>query len=356
MTERIAIIGLGYVGLPIALRAVEAGYDVVGVEVDPTRFQSLVDQRSYVEDITDAGLSEAFRSERFHVVQAIGAIGTFDIAVITVPTPLREGAPDLTFVEIASKEVAGVLRSGNCVILESTTYPGTTEDLMVPLLEEHSGHAPESTSGQVQPGAHRPGQPTMDHRHHAQDHCRASMANRLNVSPSSTPTSSSALFRSPARRSPSSPSFSKPRIATSTLLSSTSWRLRPQSWASTSGKSSMRRQSPSVPSVHPGPGVGGHCLPIDPSYLSWQVKRQLATRSDSSSWPTTSTSTCPTTWLDASCWRSTMKGGRSKALRLLLISQVLQEELRRRLAESPAVRVAELLATSAPTCGSWIHS
>ena len=93
MTEAIAIIGLGYVGLPIALRAVEAGYDVVGVEVDPTRFHSLVEHHSYVEDITDSDLTGAFRSDRFHVVQAIATIGTFDIAVITVPTPLREGAP-----------------------------------------------------------------------------------------------------------------------------------------------------------------------------------------------------------------------------------------------------------------------
>ncbi|HEY7628884.1 MAG TPA: NAD(P)-binding domain-containing protein, partial [Ilumatobacteraceae bacterium] len=138
MNERVAIIGLGYVGLPIALRAVEAQYDVVGVEIDPKRFAALGEHRSYVEDISDVALARAFATGRFGVANRIADIQAFDIAVITVPTPLREGAPDLTYVEAAAKELGRVLRPGNCVVLESTTYPGTTEDLLIPLLEQAS--------------------------------------------------------------------------------------------------------------------------------------------------------------------------------------------------------------------------
>lgn len=138
-SERVAIIGLGYVGLPIALRTVAAGYDVVGVEVDSRRFESLREGISYVEDIADHELAEATITGRFTVVNSIADAVTFDIAVIAVPTPLRDGAPDLAYVRDATTELGKLLAVGGCVILESTTYPGTTEDLMVPLLEAVSG-------------------------------------------------------------------------------------------------------------------------------------------------------------------------------------------------------------------------
>ena len=277
MTERIAIIGLGYVGLPIALRAAEAGYDVVGVEVDPTRFQSLVEHRSYVEDITDTALSEAFGSQRFHVVQSIGAIGTFDIAVITVPTPLREGVPDLTFVEIASKELARVLRPGNCVVLESTTYPGTTEDLMVPLLEEHSGlragvdfqvgFSPE----RIDPGNQ---QWTIVTTPKIVSGIDGESAQRVagfyaNIVERVVPVSSPKVAELAKLLENT---YRHVNIALVNELAIYAHELGIDIWevidAAATKPFGFHRFTP-------GPGVGGHCLPIDPSYLSWQVKRQL---------------------------------------------------------------------------------
>jgi nucleotide sugar dehydrogenase len=345
VTERIAIIGLGYVGLPIALRAVEAGYDVVGVEVDPTRFQSLVDHRSYVEDITDTGLTEAFRSDRFHVVQAIATIGSFDIAVITVPTPLREGAPDLTFVEIASKELARVLRRGNCVVLESTTYPGTTEDLMVPLLEEHSGlragvdfqvgFSPE----RIDPGNQ---QWTIVTTPKIVSGIDAESAQRVaefyaNIVERVVPVSSPKVAELAKLLENT---YRHVNIALVNELAIYAHELGIDIWevidAAATKPFGFHRFTP-------GPGVGGHCLPIDPSYLSWQVKRQLGHSFRFVELANDVNEHMPDYVSRRIALALNEEGLAVKGARLLLIGQAYKKNSGDS-RESPAVRVAELLA------------
>jgi UDP-N-acetyl-D-glucosamine dehydrogenase len=346
VTERIAIIGLGYVGLPIALRAVEAGYDVVGVEVDPTRFHSLVEHRSYVEDITDTDLTGAFRSERFQVVQAIATVGTFDIAVITVPTPLREGAPDLTFVEIASKELAGVLRRGNCVVLESTTYPGTTEDLMVPLLEEHSGlragvdfqvgFSPE----RIDPGNQ---QWTIVTTPKIVSGIDGESAQRVaefysNIVERVVPVSSPKVAELAKLLENT---YRHVNIALVNELAIYAHELGIDIWevidAAATKPFGFHRFTP-------GPGVGGHCLPIDPSYLSWQVKRQLGHSFRFVELANDVNEHMPDYVARRIALALNDEGRAVKGARLLLIGQAYKKnsgDAR----ESPAVRVAELLAT-----------
>ena len=136
---KVIVVGQGYVGLPLALRAVEAGYDVVGFDLDVNRIKRLADGDSYVEDITDERLGAALATGRFlPTVDSDHMVG-FDIAVIDVPTPLEEGNPNLAYVEEAAATLAIHLRPGATVILESTSYPGTTEELVVPILESGSG-------------------------------------------------------------------------------------------------------------------------------------------------------------------------------------------------------------------------
>ena len=135
----VIVAGQGYVGLPLAMRAVEAGHRVVGYDVDARRTARLAEADSYVEDIPAARLRAALDSGRYRPTADAADLAGFDIAVITVPTPLRDGIPDLRYIESCAQTLAAHLRPGATVVLESTTYPGTTEELMVPILEEGSG-------------------------------------------------------------------------------------------------------------------------------------------------------------------------------------------------------------------------
>jgi UDP-N-acetyl-D-glucosamine dehydrogenase len=136
---RVVVVGQGYVGLRLAMRAVEAGHEVVGYEIDESRAKRLELGESYVEDVDAGEVAAALASGRYRASSDARSCAGFDIAVITVPTPLREGSPDLSHIESSAVTLARFLRPGTTVVLESTTYPGTTEELLVPLLEEGSG-------------------------------------------------------------------------------------------------------------------------------------------------------------------------------------------------------------------------
>ena len=144
--EHVIVVGLGYVGLPLALRAVHAGFDVTGVDVSTERIARLLDASSYVEDISDGEVKEALNSGRFRVTTELDESARFDVAIIAVPTPLRDRNPDLSYVSAAAESLGNRLEPGACVVLESTTYPGTTEELLVPALEQASGLTPAVTS------------------------------------------------------------------------------------------------------------------------------------------------------------------------------------------------------------------
>src|SRR3954466_12307220 len=137
-TAHVVVVGQGYVGLPVAVRAAEVGYRVTGFDVDAARIAALPAGRSYVEDVDTARLA-ALPAGAYEATDDPAAIAGFDVAVISVPTPLRDGTPDLSHVESAAAALGGALRPGALVVLESTTYPGTTEELLQPILEHRSG-------------------------------------------------------------------------------------------------------------------------------------------------------------------------------------------------------------------------
>ena len=134
MAERLVVIGQGYVGLPLAVRAVEAGYNVIGIDQDNRRVKQLGTGVSYVEDVSDGRLASALNSGRYCACSDFTQAAGFDICIIAVPTPLNEGVPDLSYVQEAGRALSGYVSPGCTVILESTTYPGTTEELLGPLL------------------------------------------------------------------------------------------------------------------------------------------------------------------------------------------------------------------------------
>ncbi len=133
------VVGLGYVGLPLAMGAVAAGHDVTGYDTNPGRVKRLEAGESYIEDVPAGEVAAALESGRFRPSASADACAGFDVAVITVPTPLRDGLPDLAYLEAASCTLARYLRPGATVIVESTSYPGTTQEQVLRWLEDGSG-------------------------------------------------------------------------------------------------------------------------------------------------------------------------------------------------------------------------
>src|ERR1700729_2492501 len=126
MAEQVVVIGQGYVGLPLAVRAAEAGYNVVGIDRDSRRVKQLSTGASFVEDVSADRLAAALDSGRYRPSSDYAPAAGFDICVIAVPTPLSEGVPDLSYVQESARSLAVHVTPGCTVILESTTYPGTT--------------------------------------------------------------------------------------------------------------------------------------------------------------------------------------------------------------------------------------
>ncbi|GAA2751164.1 MULTISPECIES: nucleotide sugar dehydrogenase [Kitasatospora] len=274
---RVVIAGQGYVGLPLAVRAAEVGHRVVGYDVDERRIKRLAVGESYVEDIPGERLRPLLEDGAYLPSADPADVAGFDIAVITVPTPLREGAPDLSYIEASARLLAEHLRPGATVVLESTTYPGTTEELLAPLLEQgsgltagrdfHLGYSPERID---------PGNPVWK------------LENTPKVVSGTTPEGLAAVDgfygQLVERTVPVSSckeaeltkllenTFRHVNIALVNELAMFAHDLGIDVWeaidaASTKPFGFLR--------FTPGPGVGGHCLPIDPSYLSWRVERAL---------------------------------------------------------------------------------
>ena len=138
-TTRVVVVGQGYVGLPVAIEAARAQFDVIGYDIDKRKIANLRAAISHVEDITDDDLCEAIGSGCYLPTSDTNDLESFDVAVISVPTPLRDGQPDLGYIESAVDVLCPHLRSGATIILESTTYPGTTDELVASRIKAATG-------------------------------------------------------------------------------------------------------------------------------------------------------------------------------------------------------------------------
>ncbi|MGH4035879.1 nucleotide sugar dehydrogenase [Actinomycetota bacterium Odt1-20B] len=278
MTDvRVTVVGLGYVGLPLAVAAAEKGFAVTGLDTDELRVKRLASGDSYVEDIPSERLLAALDSGRLRVTVDPADTDGFDIAVITVPTPLTGGAPDLSCVEAAARSLAPLLHRGATVILESTSYPGTTEDVLRPLLEQGSGltagtgfqlgYSPE----RIDPG-----------------NARWRLENTPKIVSGIDDDSLEAVEAFYDRIVDRTVPVSSPRTAELTKLLENTFRhvnialvnelalcARPLGVDIGEAVEAAATKPFGFMPFYPGPGVGGHCLPVDPSYLSWQVRRQL---------------------------------------------------------------------------------
>ena len=274
---KLVVIGQGYVGLPLSVRAVEAGYDVVGIDFDQRRIDALNRGESYVEDVSHDALAAAGASGRYRATDDYAAAAEFDYAVITVPTPLKDSLPDLSFIESSGASLAPHITLGATVVLESTTYPGTTQELLLPILERgsgltagadfHVGYSPE----RIDPGNPKFSFKTTPKIVSGIDPASLERVDRLfsdlvdQTVPVSTPREAemAKLLEN---------TFRHVNIALVNELAVFAHELGVNVWeaidaAATKPFGYMK--------FTPGPGVGGHCLPIDPSYLSWKVRTEL---------------------------------------------------------------------------------
>jgi nucleotide sugar dehydrogenase len=259
------------------MRAVEVGFNVVGLDNSAARINNLKEGHSFVEDVGDATLTAALSSGRYLPTCNMDDAINFDIAVITVPTPLREAAPDLSFIEEASSNLAQYVRSGCLVVLESTTYPGTTEELMVPILESGSGlKAGTDFFVGYSPERIDPGNATWNFVNTPKVVSGVNAASLEAVSTFYMTLVDQVVPVKGCKEAELTKllenTFRHVNIALVNELSVFAHQLDIDVWnaidaASTKPFGFMR--------FTPGPGVGGHCLPIDPSYLSWKVRESL---------------------------------------------------------------------------------
>jgi UDP-N-acetyl-D-glucosamine dehydrogenase len=276
----LTVIGQGYVGLPLAMLAAEAGHCVVGLDVDVSRVEQVRRGRSYVDDVPDAQLRAVLDSGRYTASTDYADAEGFDVAVITVPTPLRNRTPDLSFVTRAARQLSGLVTPGSLVVLESTTYPGTTEDLVQPILEQGSGlRAGADFALAYSPERVDPGNKDWP------------LSATPKVVAGVDDASLTAVMEFYGKLIADVVPVSSPRAAELTKLLENTFRhvnialvnefaifaneLGLDVWE-------VLRAASSKPfgfmPFQPGPGVGGHCLPIDPIYLSWHVQQATGRR------------------------------------------------------------------------------
>jgi UDP-N-acetyl-D-glucosamine dehydrogenase len=273
--QKLVVVGQGYVGLPLALAAAGVGFDVVGLDADDVRVKRLAAGESYLEDIDAVALAAALDTGRYLPTTDETRCAGFDVAVIDVPTPLTEGAPDLHHVETAARMLARHLRPGATVILESTTYPGTTEELVAPILEAgsgltagaefHLGYSPE----RIDPGNAQWGLGNIPKVVSGIDGPSLAAVQGFfdRIVERTVPVSSTRVAELTKLLENT---FRHVNIALVNELAVFAGDLGVDVWEAIDAASTKPF---GFMAFRPGPGVGGHCLPIDPSYLSWAVRR-----------------------------------------------------------------------------------
>ncbi|MGF1510261.1 MAG: nucleotide sugar dehydrogenase [Myxococcota bacterium] len=270
----IGICGLGYVGLPLVKAFLEVGFKVYGFDIDPSKIGALKEGRSYIAHIDFEALKEAFHQERFVPTGDFSRIGEPDAILIAVPTPLnRTREPDLTAVEGTCRQIAAGLRPGQLVILESTTYPGTTSEVCRPILESSGLISGQDFYLAYSPEREDPGNPKYETRTipkvvGADDEASLATAravyqaiiDRVVLVSDSRAAELTKIFEN---------TFRAVNIALVNELKLMCLKMGIDVWEVI--EAAKTKPFGFMP-FYPGPGLGGHCIPIDPFYLTWKAR------------------------------------------------------------------------------------
>ncbi len=284
-TLKVAIMGCGYVGLPLALRFAEAGHKVVGFDTDPEKVRLLNAGKSYIEHIQQTKIQQYVNSRHFHATTDFSKLKEADAIIICVPTPLNEyREPDLSYVESTAKAIQPHLQTGQLVVLESTTYPGTTEELLLPILEKSGLRCPIAAGPENEnvPGdfflAFSPEREDPGNKQFGLAQIPKVVGG---VNPPSGRAAQALYAQVVARVIPVSSTraaemtklleniFRCVNIALVNELKMLCLRMGVDVWEVIDAASS--KPFGFMP-FYPGPGLGGHCIPVDPFYLSWKAR------------------------------------------------------------------------------------
>ena len=271
----VGVIGLGYVGLPLVRAFIEGGFRTLGFDVDNRKVARLLDGQSYISHISADWISTCVNSGRFLPTSDMKRLGEADAILICVPTPLTASRdPDLRYVESTARQISDTLRPGQLIVLESTTYPGTTRDVMLPILEKtglksgvdfYLGYSPERED---------PGNPDFTATSipkvvGACDETGMRLACQLygSVMPSVVPVTSCEVAEACKILENT---YRAVNIALVNELKKLFERMGIDIWEVIDA---AKTKPFGFQAFYPGPGLGGHCIPIDPFYLSWAARR-----------------------------------------------------------------------------------
>ncbi|KKX25753.1 nucleotide sugar dehydrogenase [Rhizobium sp. LC145] len=273
-TAKAAVIGLGYVGLPLAMAIARAGFKVMGFDVDPTKITAIEGNRSYVEAVSDDTLARERAADRFSATCDFDRLGECDIIAICVPTPLTANRdPDLSFVEKTARSIAATLRSGQLVVLESTTYPGTTDQIVKPILEATGlrsgvevflGYSPERED----PGNRNFATSTIPKVVSGDGEIARELMVAFygSIISSVVPVADNATAEAVKL---TENIFRAVNIALVNELKLVYDAMGIDVWEVIDA---AKTKPFGFMPFYPGPGLGGHCIPIDPFYLTWKSR------------------------------------------------------------------------------------
>ncbi|NOT47936.1 MAG: nucleotide sugar dehydrogenase [Acidobacteria bacterium] len=271
----IGVIGLGYVGLPLIVEFCLKGYQGIGFEVDKKKADSINAGESYIVDVSGENVQKCLADGKLSATTDFSLLAKCDVVIICVPTPLRKTKdPDMSYIIAAGEEIQKYLRKGQLIILESTTYPGTTDEVLQPMLEEKGFKLDEDFLLAFSPERVDPGNPQF------QTHNIPKVVG--GVSPDSTEVAS-LLY---AQIVNEVHSVSSARVAEACKLWENTFRAINIGMANEMARLcntlgidtwEVVRAAATKPfgfmPFYPGPGIGGHCIPLDPHYLSWKARQ-----------------------------------------------------------------------------------
>ncbi len=271
----IGVIGLGYVGLPLVVEFAHKGFQGIGFEVDEAKAKSINDGESYIPDVASSLVAELVAGKHLQATTDFSQLKKCDAIIICVPTPLRKTKePDISYILAAAAEIKANVRRGQLVILESTTYPGTTDEVLLPILEETGLKLDEDFLLAFSPERVDPGNPQFQTHNipkvvgGCSDDSTEVAAKLYNQVVNHVHQVASARVAEAAKLLENT--FRAVNIGMANEMARLCYALNIDTWE-------VIRAAATKPfgfmAFYPGPGIGGHCIPLDPHYLSWKARQ-----------------------------------------------------------------------------------